>query len=296
MTGGKILVLGDAGQVGRLLTSQLRGLGELVFWTRRDRDLQDLQLLPATLDDVSPDILVNAAAFTAVDAAEEEEAIARTVNAELPACLARWCRQSGARLVHYSSDYVFDGSSDAPYSETHPMNPLSAYGRTKAEGDQAVLESGADATILRPSWVYSAESPCFFTTIAKLAQERDTLRIVADQIGSPTPAAWLAKTTATLLRGSLPTGPEAIHCVPAGSTSYHGFATAIVDGLKRRGIPVAAGRIDPVTTEEFPRPAPRPKNSRLAIERLERRLGRPAPSWQIVLDPVLDLYAAIHSA
>jgi dTDP-4-dehydrorhamnose reductase len=239
---------------------------------------------------------VNAAAYTAVDDAERDEPLAMTVNGAAVGVIAEEARRAGALLVHYSTDYVFDGRKDAPYAEDDPPCPVNAYGRSKLAGEVAIREAGGSHVILRTSWVYDARGRNFLRTILGLVAERDELRIVADQIGAPTPAAGIARATAAIVAAALAEraegrfAPGLFHLTASGATSWHGFAAAILDGARRRGL-LAAGcapRLVPVATEEYPRPAARPRNSRLACARLKERFGVALPPWEDGLSLCLE--------
>jgi dTDP-4-dehydrorhamnose reductase len=248
------------------------------------------------LDEVRPDIIVNAAAFTAVDQAEREPAVARAINASAPALLAEDAARRGALLIHYSTDYVFDGAKAEPYDEADRTNPLNAYGRSKLEGEEAVRASGAGHLILRTSWVYSSRGSNFLRTILRLAAERDELRVVADQIGAPTWARFLAEATALALRQAMQErrsgGFESgvLHLAAAGETSWHGFASAILERARR--LPDAPAlrlkALTPITTAEYPLPAARPASSRLSTDRFRARFGLEIPAWETGLQLCLE--------
>jgi dTDP-4-dehydrorhamnose reductase len=238
--------------------------------------------------DLRPDVIVNAAAYTAVDDAEREEALATTVNGAAVGVLAEEARRAGALLIHYSTDYVFDGRKDAPYGEDDPPCPVNAYGRSKLAGEIAIRQAGGPHVVLRTSWVYDARGRNFLRTILGLLRERDELQIVADQIGAPTPAAGIARATAAIVAAACRERAEGrfvpglFHLTASGATSWHGFATAILDSARRQGL-LAAGRVPrlvPVASEDYPRPAARPKNSRLAGDRLKGRFGVALPHWE----------------
>ena len=231
-----------------------------------------------------PDVIVNAAAHTAVDKAESEPEFARTLNALAPGVLAREAAALGAWLVHYSTDYVFDGSGDKPRAEDAPTGPLSTYGRTKLEGEDLIRASGCRHLILRTSWVYSARGGNFACTMLKLAAERDQLTVIDDQIGAPTGADLLADVTAHVLRAVVrnPKPAGTYHAVAAGETSWHGYARYVIDWARQNGRPVkvTAETIEPVPSSAYASAARRPLNSRLSTERLRRTFGLEMPPWQ----------------
>lgn len=278
----RILLLGNNGQVGWELRSTLAPLAELITTSRggdsdHHLDTSDLSALQHTLDKVRADVIVNATAYTAVDRAESEPDLAMRLNAEVPEALGRWAAQHGALVVHYSTDYVFDGSSTRPYRETDTPNPLSVYGRTKLAGDQALLASGCRALILRVSWVYGLRGHNFLLTMQRLMRERDSLNIVDDQIGAPTWCRSIARNTASATARlqddrSLPGG--IYNMAPHGATSWFGFAEAIRDEL---GL---ACELSPITTDQYPTPAVRPKNSRLDSSRLRDTFGLALADWR----------------
>ncbi len=280
----KILLLGASGQVGWELQRTLSVLGELVTAERTPGadivlDNTDLTAVQATLDRVAPDVIVNASAHTAVDRAEEETELATQLNAELPGLIGTWAAQHGARVLHYSTDYVFDGSKDTPYRETDPTCPINVYGRTKLAGDEALLAAGCAAVILRVSWVYGMRGHNFLLTMRRLMTERDRLRIVDDQIGAPTWCRTIAQVSSHVLAKwpSDRAGEMALrgvyHLAPSGSTSWFGFATAIRDQL---GLPC---ELEPIPTSAYPTPAARPPNSRMNPARLEQAFGLTMPTW-----------------
>jgi dTDP-4-dehydrorhamnose reductase len=279
-------VIGRTGQIGRALGAQL---GEhAVCLGSDDLDLSRPDGLPPTLDALAarlavPEAIINAAAYTRVDQAETDQAVAFAVNAAAPGELARWCAARNVPFVHYSTDYVYPGTGDTPWREDDLTRPLNEYGRSKLQGDRLVEESGARFLILRTSWVYDGLGKNFFNTMMRLCRERDTLRVVADQVGAPTYAPHAAAATLTVLaraRTADPFPSGVYHLVNAGQVSWHGFAQAIVDEAARAGIEVRARRVEPIVTAEFPTPAPRPLNSRLDSTRLERVFGERLPDWR----------------
>ncbi|MBE7419318.1 MAG: dTDP-4-dehydrorhamnose reductase [Ideonella sp.] len=284
----KIVLFGCNGQVGWELQRALAPLGELIAldFDSRDHaaDFAHPQQLADTVRAVAPDVIVNAAAHTAVDKAESEPALAETLNAEAPRVLAEAAARRDALLVHYSTDYVFDGSGSAPRDETAPTGPLSVYGRTKLQGEEHIRASGCRHLILRTSWVYSARGGNFARTMLKLAAERDELRVIDDQIGAPTGADLLADVTAHAIRGVLakPELAGTYHAAAAGETSWHGYAQTVIEWARAQGLPVrvAADRIIAVPSAAYPTAAKRPLNSRLDCTRLQRAFGLRLPAWQ----------------
>ena len=284
----KILLFGKNGQVGWELQRSLAPLGELVALDRNSQDLcgdlTNLQGLADTVREVRPDIIVNAAAHTAVDKAESEPELARTLNALAPSALAQAARQADAWLVHYSTDYVFDGSGDQPWNEADATAPLSVYGRTKLEGEQLIAAHCAKHLILRTSWVYAARGGNFAKTMLRLAQERERLTVIDDQIGAPTGADLLADVTAHAIRSVLKQPEQAglYHLVAGGETSWHGYAKYVLAQAQRiqPAIKIIANSVDPVPTSAFPTPAKRPRNSRLDTTKLQATFGLSLPHWQ----------------
>lgn len=293
----RILLLGANGQVGQCLRTALAPLGDVVAATRTGTladgvacEVADFDQ-PADVHDlvlrIAPAVVVNAAAHTAVDRAEAEPEAAFRANAEAPAAIARACVARDARLVHYSTDYVFDGQGTRPYREDDPTAPLGVYGASKLAGEEAIRASGARHHILRTAWVYAAHGRNFMHTMLRLAAERDALRVVADQVGTPTSAELIARVTAQLLDGRLP-GSGTWHLTASGQTSWHGFAEAIVAGAHARGLLPRRTPVEAITTAEFPTPARRPAWSVLDCTRLQAEAGIALPDWRDALDAVLD--------
>jgi dTDP-4-dehydrorhamnose reductase len=288
----KILLLGKNGQVGWELQRSLSVLGELIALDLEDGcNLADSEALAATVRAHAPQVIVNAAAHTAVDKAESEPELVRLINAEAPACLAREAKALGALLVHYSTDYVFDGSGDQPRDEDAATHPLSVYGRTKLEGEQAIRASGCQHLILRTSWVYAARGGNFAKTMLKLAAERDQLKVIDDQIGAPTGADLLADLTAHMLRAALaqPDLAGTYHAVAGGETSWHAYAKFVIEFARSRGqvLRVAPDQVLPIPTSAYPTPARRPLNSRLSTAKLQQRFGLTPPDWRIGVERML---------
>jgi dTDP-4-dehydrorhamnose reductase len=297
----RILLLGADGQLGTELRRSLAAQGELVAATlsgtldgvaceTADFSLPDT--LPALLGRVAPDIVVNAAAYTAVDRAEQEVELVFRINAEAPDVLAAACASRGAMFVHYSTDYVFDGQGTRPYREDDTTSPLGVYGASKLAGEIAVLSSGARHMIFRTAWVYAAHSHNFLRTMLRAGAQRDTLRVVADQVGTPTPAALLADVTAEALRVDAAAPSGLWHLTPTGQASWHGFAEAIFDGAVARGLIARAPKVEAITTADYPTPAARPAYSVLDCGALQRDFGIVLPDWREGLSATLDELAA----
>ncbi len=280
----RVLITGRNGQLAQALLSSLQGVGELTCLGRAELDLADVHAVLANIRALRPDLIINAAAYTAVDAAEPDAAQAFAINATAPGVLAEEAKALGVPLIHYSTDYVFDGTKDAPYVEEDAPHPLSIYGQSKLAGEQAVVAAGGDFLILRTSWVYSRYGRNFLLTMQRLLQERDEVRVVSDQIGAPTWAGTVATTTRALIdrwqRGT--PGPwGTYHLTALGETSWFGFASAIGEQLKNAGKPCA--RLVPIASSEYPTPAQRPLNSRLACSRLQSAWDLHLPHWQTAL-------------
>ena len=294
----KILLLGKNGQVGWELQRSLAPLAELIALDRHSTvhcgDLLRPEALAQTVRDVRPDVIVNAAAHTAVDKAESEPDVARTLNADAPAALARAAAEVGACLVHYSTDYVFNGQGDRAWSEGDATGPLSVYGQTKLEGEQAIAASGCQHLIFRTSWVYAARGGNFARTMLRLAQERERLTVIDDQHGAPTGADLIADVSAHAIRQIL-NAPDArlagiYHLVASGETSWHGYASHVIAQARQLKPDLAwkVSEIAPVPTSAFPTPARRPLNSRLNTQRLQDRFGLVLPAWQQGVDRLLS--------
>ncbi|MEN1927532.1 dTDP-4-dehydrorhamnose reductase [Luteimonas sp. MJ250] len=293
----RLLLLGANGQVGHALRRALAPLGEVVCTTRSGTlpdggvceraDFDQPGTLPGLVERIAPDVVVNAAAYTAVDRAETERESAFRANAEAPGALAEACARRDALLVHYSTDYVFDGSGSRPWREDDPTAPLGVYGASKLAGEQAVRGSGARHMVFRTAWVYDAHGHNFMRTMLRLAGERDELRVVDDQHGTPTAASLIASVTASVLASTQ--GPSGLwHLTASGGTSWHGFASAIIDGAHARGLLAGRPRIVPVPTSEYPTPARRPACSRLDTGALQAQWAIELPEWSRDLERVLD--------
>lgn len=288
MKSTKILLLGKNGQVGWELQRSLAPLGELIALDAQSADycgdFTNLEGLAQTIRAIAPDIIVNAAAHTAVDKAESEPNLARTINALAPAVLASEAKRIGAWLVHYSTDYVFDGSGATPRLEDDATAPLSVYGNTKLEGEKSIVASGCQHLIFRTSWVYAARGGNFAKTMLKLAQERDALKVIDDQIGAPTGADLLADVTAHAIRKAL-RNPEVkgiYHLVASGETSWYGYASFVIEYARQHGVDVKVTEdaIQAVPTTAFSTPAKRPLNSRLNNTKLKNTFDLKLPNWQ----------------
>lgn len=283
----KILLFGKDGQVGWELQRSLAPLGEVVAVDRHTEmcgDFTDLDGVARTIRTVRPDVIVNAAAHTAVDKAESEPALARAINALAPALLAQEAKSCNSWLIHYSTDYVFDGSGDVAWVETDSPAPLSVYGATKLEGEQLIRQSGCNHLIFRTSWVYGARGGNFVKTMLKLAREREVLKVIDDQIGAPTGADLLADVTAHAIRVARqrPELSGLYHLVARGEVSWYGYASFALDFAQRAGVQlrVRPEQIQAVATSEFPTPATRPHNSRLNTGRIENTFELNLPDWQ----------------
>ena len=280
----KILITGRNGQLAQALQQRLAGLGQVHVLGREQLDLAEPERIRQVVRELSPDLLVNAAAYTAVDQAENEPALAFAINATTPGVLAEEAARLGVPLLHYSTDYVFDGSKATPYTEDDAPNPLSVYGRSKLAGEQAIHAVGGAHLTLRTSWVYSLHGRNFLLTMQRLLQEKPQLRVVADQIGAPTWAGSLAASTLALIQrwqagqaGAWGT----YHMTAQGQTSWFGFAQAIGEHLKAQGRPCA--QLLPIPSSEYPTPAQRPLNSRLDCSRLRQQWQVEQPDWRQAL-------------
>jgi dTDP-4-dehydrorhamnose reductase len=276
----------------------LQGLGTLIPVDKTILDFTKLSAIAETLDRLAPDLVVNPAAYTAVDKAEDEPALAMRVNGEAPGVLGHWAMRHDVPLIHFSTDYVYAGTGRTPWREDDEARPLSVYGLSKLAGENEVRKSGCCFLIVRTCWVYGAQGKNFLRTILRLAQERKELRIVSDQVGAPTSAAVIADT----VRGMIVDGLDCfrnrsaqanglVHVAASGVTSWHGFACAIVEGLKHRGVSLAVEDVIPIRTDEYPTRAKRPHNSRLDLTRLQTVLGIRPRHWQTALEPELDTVA-----
>lgn len=291
-----VLVFGGNGQVGQELLRALAPLGTVIATTRSGTlpdgtacevaDFSQPDSLPALLDRLDPAIVVNAAAYTAVDKAEQEPEAAFRANAEAPGVIARWCADHGVPFVHYSTDYVFDGEGNAPYGEDEPAAPLGVYGSSKRDGEEAVRAAGGRHLIFRTAWVYASHGSNFLRTMLRVGAERDALRVVADQVGTPTPAALIADVTAQALQhpGQL---SGTWHLTATGQTSWHGFAEAIFAEALVQGVLAKAPMVEAIPSSEYPTPAKRPSWSVLDNRKLQRDFGIVLPAWQDGLKRVM---------
>jgi dTDP-4-dehydrorhamnose reductase len=285
----RILLTGKNGQAGWELQRTLATLGEVIALDRHGLDLANPDSIRRVVRERKPNLIVNAAAYTAVDKAEEESDLAMAINGMAPGILAEEAKELGAAVIHYSTDYVFDGNKNGPYTEDDAPNPLNVYGKTKLAGEQAIQAVGAPHLIFRTSWVYGTRGKNFLLTILRLAKERDELRIVNDQIGAPTWSRMIAEATAQVIAQlALPKGKGwgdgisgIYHLTAAGQTSWFGFAKAILNYIP--GSAAHAPRLTPITTQEYPTPAQRPKNSVLSNVRLRQKFGLESPLWEIGL-------------
>ena len=291
----QILVTGASGQVGLALARELNPLGNLCLTNRQDLDLSKPHSILQRLEEIRPDLIINAAAYTAVDKAETEPDIAFAANGSAVGVLGEWAARNGVPLIHFSTDYVFDGRASEPYDESHPINPLSVYGKSKAEGERLLLRIEAHCLIVRTAWVYSASGKNFLKTMVRFASERDELAVVSDQVGTPTSADQIARFIRCVIsegRKALPERFEKssrlVHFTASGWTSWHGFTSEIVAGMRRHGFPVKATNIRAIPSSEYPTPAVRPKFSRLSTARVERVFGFRAEPWEKALDEVLE--------
>ena len=291
----KILLFGKNGQLGWELQRSLAPLGKLVALDAHSEDFcgdfRNIDGIANTINAVRPDLIVNAAAHTAVDLAESDPEPARAINALGPKILAEESRRLGAWLIHYSTDYVFDGSGDRPWLETDGTGPLNVYGKTKLEGEQAIRSADCRHLIFRTSWVYAARGANFVKTMLRLAQERDSLTVIDNQIGAPTGAELLADVTAhAILAARQNPGLSGLyHLGAGGETSWHGYASHVIEFARRAGldIKVAPEAIKPIPDSQFPAPAKRPRNSRLNTGKLQNNFGLLLPPWQTGVDRVL---------
>lgn len=275
----RILLTGTNGQVGYELARSLQGLGEVVALDRAAMDLSDLAQVRDVIRSLKPDLIVNPAAYTAVDKAESEPELAMRINGEAPGVMAEEAGRLGAAMIHYSTDYVFDGSKEGAYTEQDAPCPVSVYGRSKLAGEQAIEAAGIRHLILRTSWVYGMRGKNFLLTVLRLAQERDELRIVADQFGAPTWSRTIAEATARIVAGGDWNAESGTyHLTAKGRTSWHGFTEAILDNATLAKKPV----VTPIATADYPLPARRPANSVLSQQRFIDAFGE-LPAWDAAL-------------
>jgi dTDP-4-dehydrorhamnose reductase len=297
----KILLLGKNGQLGWELHRSLLPLGSIIALDRKQCDLSCPEKIHDVVSAIHPEAIVNAAAYTAVDKAEDEEELATAINGTSVKVLAEEAQKMKALLVHYSTDYVFNGNKADPYTEDDIPDPVNAYGRSKLEGEQAIVKSGSDYIVLRTSWVYAARGNNFLKTMLRLARERGELRIVADQYGAPTWARNIADATVHMLvtaqreRQASVFSSNIYHLSATGKTTWHGFANAIIEQARHIGEAeyILTEKILPITTEDYPLPAPRPKNSQMVSGLLTARFGLTMPEWheamKLCIDEVLEV-------
>lgn len=298
----RLLLTGTTGQVGFELQRALAPLGQVVCATRDGHlpggatcerlNLAEPASIAPLLDRLQPRVVVNPAAYTAVDRAQSEPALAAAINVEAVAQLAQWCAANNALLIHYSTDYVFNGDASVPWSEDAATAPLGIYGETKRDGELAIRASGARHLILRTAWVYAARGSNFLRSMLRLAGERDEVRVVADQLGAPTPARWIAAATAALLAKLTDREPQAselgtFHLSAAGHTTWHGFAEAIMLRAQSAGLISQLPQVTPISTADYPTPARRPAYSQLDNSRLRAVYAIGLPDWQLGLDQVI---------
>jgi dTDP-4-dehydrorhamnose reductase len=298
-TGERILLTGASGQVGGDLLETLKPLGEVIAPARAEMDLANADSVRQMIRAVRPRWIVNPGAYTAVDKAETEPELAFAINAEAVGIMGQEARAIGAGIIHFSTDYVFDGSGSAPYRETDATRPVSVYGASKLAGEKALADTGAAHMIFRTSWVYGTRGKNFLLTILKLARERETLRVVADQYGAPTWSRDLARMTAEVIRkceakalsqdlaGALAEVEGVFHATGTGETTWYGFAADAILLQRERKPGVRFATIEAITTAEYPTPAKRPANSRMNCERLKERFGWEMPDWRHSLREVL---------
>lgn len=309
----KILLTGKNGQVGHDLQNSLPTLGQVVALDREELDLAKPDQIRETIRRIQPAVIVNAAAYTAVDQAEKEESLAHVINAEAPAVMAEEAKKIGAALIHYSTDYVFDGTNRTPYQENDSTNPLNAYGRTKRAGEQAIQSSAVNHLIFRTTWVYSTRGKNFLLTILRLATQREELRIVSDQIGAPTWSRAIASATTQVLHRIYDPQEDSpgwsaisgtFHMTADGETNWYQFAKAILEEARKqtsapaewfttatRRVPLIARQVIPTPTAEYPTPARRPAYSVLSNTRLQTVFGIQLPDWQTQLRTVFRTVA-----
>jgi dTDP-4-dehydrorhamnose reductase len=295
----RILLTGTSGQVGSALLPRLQAHAVVLTPSRSDLDLSKPETIGPILERLAPDLIVNPAAYTAVDRAEDEPELATLINTEAPAAIARWAAAKRVPLLHFSTDYVFEGRGNHAWREEDPTAPLSVYGRTKLAGEEAIRLAGGPHLVIRTAWVYAANGVNFMRTIIRLARERDTLRVVADQQGTPTSARTIAAATTQIINQNIvdltahfERAGGLIHMTNSGSTNWHAFACAILDGLRRRGQTLKATEIVPITTRDYPTKASRPANSRMDLSRLVSAYGILPATWEAALDVELDLFLA----
>ncbi|MEY3664285.1 MAG: dTDP-4-dehydrorhamnose reductase [Pseudomonadota bacterium] len=300
----RIVLLGPSGQVGWELARSLQCLGTVHALGRAEIDFEQPAALRTRIAEIAPQLIINAVAWTAVDDAEQHEARALAVNGHAPGLLACIARECGALLIHYSTDYVFDGTGSKPWKPDDPTNPLSAYGRGKLAGEQAIAAAGGHWLVLRTSWVYAARGRNFVRTMLRLGAQRESLRVVNDQIGAPTSARLIADVTAHVARGALHEidrgvfHSDVLHLTASGETSWHGLAQAIFEEWRTiaPAMPLAVREVQAIPSRDYPVPAPRPLNSRLDCSGLVTRYGLTLAPWRDSLRLVLAEIASAQSS
>jgi dTDP-4-dehydrorhamnose reductase len=291
----RIVLTGVTGQVGRALLGPLGRFADVIPADRSVLNLAKPEELSRELDRIAPDLIINPAAYTAVDRAEDERELAFSVNADAPSVIARFAARRGVPLVHFSTDYVFDGGGEASWQEDSRTSPLSVYGASKLAGEEAIRAAGGSHLIVRVSWVYAAQGTNFLNTMVRLARERSELRVVADQVGAPTSARVIADVISRLLEsdpGDIPRlfaqANGILNIATSGETSWYGFANRIVDGLRKRSCRLSVRSIVPLRSDEYPTRAQRPRNSRLSLVRLREAFDVVTPFWHEALEVELD--------
>lgn len=292
----KILLLGKNGQVGWELQRALAPVGGVTaldrYSTDHCGDLSDLEGLRTTIRTLKPDVIVNAAAYTAVDKAESDKALAYIVNADAAQIMAEEAEKLGSWLVHYSTDYVFAGTGTMPWQETSPLSPVNTYGKSKLLGEQAIIASGCKYLIFRTSWVYGAKGNNFAKTMLRLAKDRETLNVIVDQIGAPTGAELIADVTAHAIVKAAPDAclSGIYHLAAGGETSWHGYADFVIDVARAHGEVLAVASIAPIPTSEYPTPAARPLNSRMNTQKIRNAFSLQLPDWKVGVERMLREY------
>jgi len=291
----KILLFGKNGQVGWELNRSLQPLGEVIALARKEADFFNPESLRNIVSEIKPDVIVNAVAYTAVDRAEGEEELATIINGVAPGVLAEEALKINALLVHYSTDYVFDGEKDSPYIEADKPNPVNSYGRTKLAGEVAIQSSNCSYLIFRTSWVYASRGQNFMLTMLKLAQEREELSIVSDQVGAPTSAKLIADTTTVCIQQAIKEklasvfSSDLYHMTASGKTSWYGFAKEIVNFANSiLNLQLAIKNIEAIPTDDYPLPATRPKNSQLTLKKMESVFSIELPDWKNALQSCME--------
>ena len=285
-----IAILGASGQVGSEFVSLLQDDTNLILPSSNQLNLAEVEQIYSWLDRKQPTVIINAAAFTNVDGAENKRQEALALNAQLPSALASWCGLNHARLLHFSSDYVFSGNEASIMNETVTPSPLNWYGKTKAMGDKFILDSKANALILRSSWIYSEHHNNFLLSIIRQAQQKKKITVVNDQIGTPTPSNWLAKVGLCFLNKWQKPPKKIINAVPNGFVSWYGFATSIISYLGTRGLPMQIESVEPISSDSLCQAAKRPKNSKLDNRYLSQHLDFEVDNWNGLMQNIIDKF------